>query len=91
MNDTYNTRPFDHGGRARAGQTDFSANISPLGVPDAVRAVLADLAAGTGLPGTRTRTAANCARPSRPGKASRQNAFSAATARPTSSIGMRPR
>ena len=49
MNDTYNTRPFDHGGRARVGQTDFSANISPLGVPDAVRAVLADLAAGDGL------------------------------------------
>ncbi len=49
MNDTYNTRPFDHGGRAREGQTDFSANISPLGVPDAVRAVLADLAAGDEL------------------------------------------
>lgn len=44
MNDTFNTRPFDHGGTARDGQRDFSANISPLGVPDPVKAVLRDLA-----------------------------------------------
>ena len=49
MNDKVTIRPFDHGGTAREGQTDFSANISPLGVPAPVRAVLRDLAAGDDL------------------------------------------
>lgn len=46
MNDRITLRPFDHGGAAREGQLDFSANISPLGVPGPVKAVLRDLAAG---------------------------------------------
>ena len=49
MNDKVTIRPFDHGGTARDGQLDFSANISPLGVPAPVRAVLRDLAAGDDL------------------------------------------
>lgn len=49
MNNEYRNRPFDHGGTARSGQTDFSANISPLGVPEPVKAVLRDLAAGDDL------------------------------------------
>lgn len=44
-----NTRAFDHGGRAWSGQIDFSANISPLGVPAPVKAVLSDLATGDEL------------------------------------------
>ncbi|MDO4406325.1 MAG: aminotransferase class I/II-fold pyridoxal phosphate-dependent enzyme [Eubacteriales bacterium] len=49
MNDKVTIRPFDHGGAAREGQLDFSANISPLGVPGPVKTVLRDLAAGDGL------------------------------------------
>lgn len=49
MNDTLKDRPFDHGGTAREGQTDFSANISPLGVPGPVKAVLRGLAEGDDL------------------------------------------
>lgn len=45
MNDTRKNRSFDHGGTARSDQTDFSANISPLGVPGPVKAVLSELAA----------------------------------------------
>lgn len=49
MSDTYKNRPFDHGGTAREGQTDFSANLSPLGVPGPVKAVLKDLAENDAL------------------------------------------
>ena len=49
MNDKVTIRPFDHGGAAREGQLDFSANISPLGVPGPVKTVLRDLAAGDDL------------------------------------------
>lgn len=49
MNDKVTIRPFDHGGAAREGQLDFSANISPLGVPGPVKTVLQDLAAGDDL------------------------------------------